>query len=81
MQRIVIDNPELEIPKHLRNAPTDLMKEMGNSIGYKYPHDFPGGYVKEQYLPDKIKNIKVYHPKDQGIEIQIKERLKKLREN
>ncbi len=79
MEKVVSENPELEIPKHLRNAPTDLMKEMGNSIGYKYPHDYPEAYVKEQYLPDKIKNIKVYQPKDQGIDPKIRERLNRLR--
>lgn len=81
MEKVVLEHPELEIPKHLRNAPTDLMKEMGNSLGYKYPHDYPGAYIKEQYLPDKIKNIRVYEPKDQGIDIQIRERLKRLRES
>lgn len=79
MEEIVHNYPELEIPKHLRNAPTSLMKEMGNSIGYKYPHDFPGAYVNEQYLPDNIKDIRVYNPKDQGIDPQIRDRLHKLR--
>lgn len=80
MEKIVLENPELEIPRYLRNAPTDLMREMGNSIGYKYPHDYPGAFVNEQYLPEKIKNIRVYEPKDQGIDIQIRERLRKLRD-
>lgn len=81
MEEIVAKYPELEVPKHLRNAPTSLMKELGNSIGYKYPHDYPGAYVEQQYLPDQIKDIRVYHPKDQGIDSQIRERLQKIRKS
>ena len=42
------------IPLHLRNAPTSLMKDLGYSDGYKYPHDFPGHWVEQQYLPDEL---------------------------
>ena len=44
-----------EIPLHLRNAPTDLMKKLGYHKGYKYPHDYDRHFVKEQYLPDELK--------------------------
>ncbi|MBQ6983806.1 MAG: replication-associated recombination protein A [Paludibacteraceae bacterium] len=44
----------LPVPLHLRNAPTSLMKELGYSDGYKYPHDFPGHWVAQQYLPDEL---------------------------
>ncbi len=80
MERVVEQYPDLEIPKRLRNAPTDLMKEMGNSIGYKYPHDFPDGFVPERYLPEEIKDLEVYRPTDRGIDIQIGERLHRLRQ-
>ena len=53
------------IPKHLKND--------SSNTEYKYPHDYPGAYVKQQYLPDKIKNKKYYHPKDIGYEKNIKE--------
>ena len=52
------------IPKHLKNTPDS---------GYKYPHDYPNAYVKQQYLPDKLKNKKYYKPKDIGYEKTIKE--------
>jgi putative ATPase len=48
------------IPMHLRNAPVEAKKEYGYSVGYKYAHDYEGGYVEQQYLPDKIKDRKYY---------------------
>ena len=50
-----------EIPMHIRNAPIAKMKELGYSEGYLYPHDFPGHYVEQQYLPDKILATKYYN--------------------
>ena len=43
-----------EIPMHIRNAPVEGMQDFGYSVGYKYPHDFPGHIVEQQYLPDKM---------------------------
>ncbi len=60
------------VPNHIKTSSTD----------YKYPHDYKGAYVKQQYLPDKLKNKKYYQPKDIGYEKQIKEiydRLEKLK--
>ena len=51
------------VPKHLRNAPTKLMKEEGYGKGYQYPHDFEGHHVKEEYLPEKLRGRKYYEPK------------------
>ena len=51
-----------EIPMHIRNAPIEKMKELGYSEGYLYPHDFPGHYVEQQYLPDKMLGTKYYIP-------------------
>ena len=67
-----------EIPLYIRNAPTGLMKKMGYGKGYKYPHDFNGHFVNEQYLPDEIKNTVFYRPGEEGSEKAIKDRLKKL---
>ncbi len=50
----VRETGNLPIPLHLRNAPTSLMKDLGYSDGYKYPHDFPGHWVEQQYLPDEL---------------------------
>ncbi len=51
-----------EIPMHIRNAPIEKMKELGYSEGYLYPHDFPGHYVQQQYLPDEMVGTKYYIP-------------------
>jgi len=74
----VKENPDLPVPLHLRNAPTKLMKNEGYSDGYKYPHDFPQHFVKETYLPEKLKNKRYYFPTDIGREKSLKERLKLL---
>ena len=51
-----------EVPMHIRNAPIEKMKELGYHEGYLYPHDFPGHYVEQQYLPDKMLGTKYYQP-------------------
>ena len=55
-----------EIPMHIRNAPAEGMKNLGYSNGYKYPHDYPGHVVEQQYLPDKMLGTK-YYLKDENI--------------
>ena len=55
-----------EIPMHIRNAPIEKMRELGYNEGYKYPHDYPGHYVEQQYLPDKMLGTK-YYIKDENI--------------
>lgn len=79
MEKIVAQYPDLEIPLRLRNAPTDLMRELGNAKGYRYPHDYPEAFVPERYLPKAIENLTVYKPSDRGIEEKIKARLESLR--
>ncbi|MFA4974770.1 MAG: replication-associated recombination protein A, partial [bacterium] len=67
----------LPTPKHIRNAPTKMMKEMGYGKDYKYAHDFEGHFVpNEQYLPDKLKGKRYYEPTENGYEKNISERLK-----
>ena len=65
----------LEVPLHIRNAPTKLMKEMGYHGGYQYAHDFKGGYVQQEYLPEKLQGRKFYDPKGHGYEKNILERM------
>lgn len=73
-------NPKSEVPLHLRNAPTKLMKELDYGKGYKYPHDYDEAYVADtQYLPDEIKSSKFYEPSDRGYEKVISERLNWLK--
>ncbi len=52
---------------HIRNAPIEGMKKDGYGVGYKYPHDYPGHYVEQQYLPDKMVGTK-YFIKDENCE-------------
>ena len=55
-----------EIPMHIRNAPVEGMEKEGYHVGYKYPHDYPGHYVEQQYLPDKMLGTK-YYIKDENV--------------
>jgi putative ATPase len=68
----------LEIPVHVRNAPTKLMKELGYGKDYQYPHDHPGNFVKEQYLPDELMGARYYRPTENGYESRISERMRRL---
>jgi putative ATPase len=67
------------VPLHLRNAPTRLMKDLGYGADYKYAHDFEGGYVEQQGLPDNLAGSRFYEPTDRGREKAIAERLRALR--
>ncbi len=51
----------LPVPLHLRNAPTQLMAELGYSDGYKYAHDYPGNFVEQQFMPDALKDSRLWH--------------------
>jgi putative ATPase len=68
------------VPKKLLNAPTDLHDDMGHGRGYKYPHNFSGNYVAEDYLPEDLRGRRYYEPSDNGYEATIKERLEAWRE-
>jgi putative ATPase len=57
----------LPVPAHLRNAPTRLAKAMGHGRGYQYPHDFDGGRVEQQYLPDALKGRHFYRPGERDV--------------
>ena len=66
----------LEVPLHLRNAPTRLMKDIGYGKGYRYAHDEPGGYAAgERYFPDEMPDRRYYVPAPRGLEIKIGEAL------
>lgn len=64
------------VPLHLRNAPTKLMKNLNYGLNYKYPHDYPGNFVEQAYLPDNLKDRKFYEPQANAQETKILERLK-----
>ncbi|RZV37824.1 MAG: replication-associated recombination protein A [Chromatiales bacterium] len=70
------DKGSLEVPMHLRNAPTNLMKDLGYGDNYRYAHDEDGGVaLGETYFPDDMSPVKYYHPVPRGLEIRIKEKL------
>ncbi len=71
----------LDVPLHLRNAPTKLMKELDYGADYRYAHNEEGGFAPgENYLPEQIKDQQYYFPVERGMEIQIAEKLRQLRE-
>jgi len=75
------ENGSLEVPIHLRNAPTALMKELGYGHDYRYAHDEPEGYAAgEQYFPQELGEQRYYYPVDRGLEQQIRSRLEHFRE-
>jgi putative ATPase len=70
-----------EVPLHLRNAPTSLMKSMDHGAEYRYAHDEVGGYAAgENYFPEHLQDQQYYFPVDRGLEQKIQEKLKFLRE-
>jgi putative ATPase len=71
----------LEVPLHLRNAPTGLLKQLDYGKAYRYAHDEPDAYAAgESYLPDELKERRYYVPSPRGLEIKIAEKLARLRE-
>ncbi|MDE6043697.1 MAG: replication-associated recombination protein A [Muribaculaceae bacterium] len=64
----------LPVPLHLRNAPTTLMKKMGYGHNYLYAHDYPGNFVRQQYLPDALRGTKLWHPCDNPAENTLAQR-------
>jgi len=71
--------PGYEVPLHIRNAPTTLMKDMGHGDDYRYAHNFDDGFVAgESYMPQELKDQTYYDPVNRGLEIQIREKLEKL---
>lgn len=75
----VAEHGTLPVPKHLRNAPTKLMEDLGYADGYKDPHRYSGNFVKQQYLPDELTKKIYYEPTENGYEKHISERLKRWR--
>ena len=70
----------LEVPKHLRNAPTRLLESLGHGAGYRYAHEEPDAYAAgERYLPDALQQRRYYEPTERGLEGRIAEKLRQLR--
>ncbi len=74
------DSGSREVPVHLRNAPTRLMRELGHGRDYRYPHDEPEAYAAdEEYFPEGMRKRRYYIPAPRGLEIKIAEKLARLR--
>ena len=71
--------PEYPVPMHIRNAPTKLMGELGYGEGYLYPHDHPGGLVKQAYFPEELAGKRYYRPTDRGEEKRLRAFMEKVR--
>ncbi len=81
MRAIVSETSDYEVPMHIRNAPTKLMKEHGFGDGYRYAHDEPNAYAAgENYLPEALKDLTVYQPVERGLEKKISEKLNWLKQ-
>ena len=74
-----LKNQKTTVLAHLQDAHYKGSAQLGHGVGYKYAHDYPEHYVKQQYLPDEIKDAKFYEPTDIGYEKAIKERLERLK--
>ncbi len=78
---VIKNTGSLEVPLHLRNAPTKLMKEQGYSQGYRYAHDEANGFsAGEMYLPEALQGQQYYQPVERGLEIKISAKLQQLRQ-
>lgn len=75
--QIVKQSGNQPVPLHLRNAPTELMEELGYHEGYKYAHDFKDHFVEQQYMPNALKNTRIWHAQDNAQENRLYERMLK----
>jgi putative ATPase len=73
---LVRETGDLQVPLHIRNAPTKLMKDEGYGKGYKYAHDYPGNFVVQEFLPEEIRDTKLYDPGNNARENELRSRLK-----
>lgn len=80
VRELIRTTGSLPVPLHIRNAPTNLMKELGYGKGYRYAHDEEGALVDQEHLPDELCGKRFYHPLNRGYEAVVKNRLDKWRE-
>lgn len=78
VKQTIRNGQEPSVPYHLRNAPTGMMKELGYGREYRYPHDFPGGFVDENYFPEGHEPVNFYQPTTHGKEKLTRDRLQAL---
>ena len=80
IRELIKTTGSLPVPLHIRNAPTQLMKELGYGKGYLYAHDSTEAVVDQDHLPEKLEGRRFYHPANRGYEAVVKDRLGKWRE-
>ncbi|MFK4754314.1 MULTISPECIES: replication-associated recombination protein A [Oceanospirillaceae] len=81
VRALIASQPGFEVPLHLRNAPTRLMKELDYGAEYRYAHDEPGAFAAgENYLPAELRDACFYHPVERGLESKIGQKLEHLKE-
>ncbi|MGJ1433108.1 replication-associated recombination protein A [Sphingobacterium spiritivorum] len=80
-QALVKQTGDLSVPLHLRNAPTKLMKELNYGTEYKYSHAFPGNFVDQEFMPDKISGALLYDPGKNAAEEKLRQSLKEKWKN
>jgi putative ATPase len=79
-RKLVKEHGALPVPKRLRPGSNAAGRALGHGEGYKYPHDFAGAYVPEDYLPEPLVGTTIYEPSDSGFERELAARLAALRE-
>ena len=75
-QELVRRTGDLPVPLHIRNAPSKLMKDLGYGKDYKYAHAYKGNFAEQDFLPEKVKNERLYKTQNNATELKIMERLK-----
>ncbi|MGQ1947130.1 replication-associated recombination protein A [Geofilum sp. OHC36d9] len=74
-QQVVRETGNLPVPLHLRNAPTNLMKDLNYGTEYKYSHDYPNHFVEQQFMPDQLKDAQLWQAQNNPQETRLKERM------
>jgi len=69
------ESPAAQVPMHIRNAPTPLMKDLGYNKGYQYAHSVPEAYIPQEYLPEELRGSVFYEPGPYGFEKEVAKRL------
>ncbi len=75
---LVNQTGDAPVPLHLRNAPTKLMKQLGYGKDYQYAHDFPGHFVRQEYMPEQLNHPQLWHPQDTPAEAKLAARMQQL---
>ena len=75
---LIKETGDLPVPLHLRNAPTQLMKELGYAKGYKYAHSYSGNFVDQEFMPEKLSGVKIYQPGNNPRENELAKNLSRM---